>query len=258
MCTDTAKTIRAELKTAGYNRTKVSVRTDSYSMGSTVYVTIKSADVDYREVNKIAKSHERVHRCSYSGDILNGGNAFVIVEYDDDLVLGKLTAVIADRAPEVGSNAVVSLDLGDLGTVDLCRDAQWRDSYEISGEDSEGRHYCDRSITARGIVICLLRRHGPAVAPALLALSAPTATTEPTSTTEPTAPTATVIAFPAPAAPSAPPAPSVADLEAAAAEAAQATAAAQAALEAAQAAVNAAMIAETDALKALIAARKAG
>lgn len=253
MSTAIAKAIRTELKTAGYNRTRVSVRADNYSMGSTVYVTIKALDVDYREVNKIARSHERVHRCSYSGDILTGGNAFVIVEYDDDLVLGKLTAVIADRAPEVGSSAVVSLDLGDLGTVDLYRDTQWYESYVISGE-SGGRRYRDRSITAGGIVITLLQQHGPAVAPALLALSAPAAPVEPTEPTEPVEPTATVIAFPVPTAP----APSVADLEAAAAQAAQATAAAQAALEAAQAAVNAAMVAETDALKALIAARKAG
>lgn len=249
MSTAVAYAIRTELKAAGYNRNKVSVR--SRHWGS-VCVTIKDLAVDYREVSKIAKAKECVSRCSYSGEILSGGNTFIDVKYDDALDLGDLAAVITDHTPEVGSDAIVSLDLGDIGTADLYRDRGWHDSYVISGEDSEGRHYRDERYTAQGIVIALLQRHGPAVAPALLALSEPAA---PTAPAEPAEPAATVIAFPAP---TAPPAPSVADLEAAATEAAQATAAAQAALEAAQAAVNAAMIAETDALKALIAARKAG
>jgi hypothetical protein len=85
-----AKEIRTELKSRyGWTRNDVSVRANSYSMGSSIRIEIKSAAVRASKVKEIAEKFQRIDRCSYSGEILNGGNRFVFVEYDRDLVESK-------------------------------------------------------------------------------------------------------------------------------------------------------------------------
>jgi hypothetical protein len=90
-----SKAIRAALAAAGYGKADVSVYNKSYSMGSTVYVTIKRADLALTAVEQIASQHERVDRDS-SGEILGGGNCFVDVRYGDG-VLDAAAALIAKQ-----------------------------------------------------------------------------------------------------------------------------------------------------------------
>ncbi len=82
MSAETSKQIRANLKAAGYGARDVSVRNDSYSMGSTVRVRIKRAEVSLNDVHRIAIQNERVSRDEATGEILSGGNTFVDVAYE--------------------------------------------------------------------------------------------------------------------------------------------------------------------------------
>ena len=79
--TDEAKLLRTALKAKGWNSRKVSVRSSSFSMGSSIDVTIKDASVPMSVVKEIAKGAERIHRCEITGDILSGCNRYVSVNY---------------------------------------------------------------------------------------------------------------------------------------------------------------------------------
>lgn len=78
--------IRKALKSTGIKARDVSVRSDCYSMGSTIRIIVKSANVSIAKVEEIATRFARVARDESSGEILSGGNRFVDVEYADDLV----------------------------------------------------------------------------------------------------------------------------------------------------------------------------
>jgi hypothetical protein len=79
------KSIRAALKAElGYNTRQVSVRLDHYSLGHSVYFTIRDPNVDYEAVKRFAEGRvESVSRCEYSGEILGGGNTYTHVEIAD-------------------------------------------------------------------------------------------------------------------------------------------------------------------------------
>lgn len=94
---EAAARMRKELKAAGYNSRKVSVRTDYYSMGSSIHVTVRARGVDGATVKAIANAGERIDRCEITGEILSGGNLFVHFDY-----CGKLLKEIeADISAEV-------------------------------------------------------------------------------------------------------------------------------------------------------------
>lgn len=81
-----AAAIRAELKRHGYNARRVSIRTDYYSLGSSIYATIRDADVDVEKVTKIVERiGKHVRRCEISGDILSGGNTYVHISYTEEV-----------------------------------------------------------------------------------------------------------------------------------------------------------------------------
>lgn len=82
---EAAARMRRELKAAGYNARKVSVRTDYYSMGSSISVTIRARGVDFSKVKEIAQGGEQIRRCEISGDILSGGNLFVHFDFSRKL-----------------------------------------------------------------------------------------------------------------------------------------------------------------------------
>jgi len=77
-----ATTIRAELKRRGWTSRQVAVRSESFSMGSSITVTIKAAGIPLATVHEIAERAEHVRRCEVTGDILGGGNRYVTVHFD--------------------------------------------------------------------------------------------------------------------------------------------------------------------------------
>jgi hypothetical protein len=72
--TETAKKIRAALK-AAFPAVKFSVRSESYSMGSSVNISWTDGPTE-KQVEKIVSAHESIDRDGY-GEILSGGNRFV-------------------------------------------------------------------------------------------------------------------------------------------------------------------------------------
>lgn len=122
--TDRSATIRAELKKRGISSRHVSVRTDYYSMGSSIYVTIKDAAVSSELVKAIAKQHESIDRDQF-GEILNGCNRYVHVSYSDSarqaLAAPYLDAVKAAFAkiPHGDDRTLVSVEGTDGAMVSL-------------------------------------------------------------------------------------------------------------------------------------------
>jgi hypothetical protein len=102
MSTETAAAIRADLKARGWTARTVSVRNESYSMGSTVHVTIKDPDVPLATVAELARAHEHVHYCESTGEVLCGGNTHVSVSYDRAAIRPVAEAILARLSDEPG------------------------------------------------------------------------------------------------------------------------------------------------------------
>ncbi len=75
-----AKELRQELKAEGI---KASVVMRS---GSAIQVYLKDLAIDKDRVKEIAKKYENIHRCEYTFEILSGGNDYVFVDYDHDIL----------------------------------------------------------------------------------------------------------------------------------------------------------------------------
>lgn len=101
--TEHAAYIRHTLKTEhGWNSRHVSVKARYYSMGSSIDVRIKDASVALSVVEEIANKAERIDRCEISGEILSGGNRYVHVSYDSDVLqaMGKQFEPAVEAANE--------------------------------------------------------------------------------------------------------------------------------------------------------------
>lgn len=105
---DAAAQIRAALKSKGWSSRLVSVRAESFSMGSAIRVEIKSADVPIGEVEAIAKGHERIDRCEITQEILSGCNRYITVCYTREA-----QDALAARYLDVVERAVADLPEGD-------------------------------------------------------------------------------------------------------------------------------------------------
>lgn len=84
---EAAAEIRGKLKKLyGITSRQVSVRCASFSMGSSLDVTINDPAVDIREVRNIADCKEKIDRCELTGEILSGSNRYLEVKYGDKAV----------------------------------------------------------------------------------------------------------------------------------------------------------------------------
>lgn len=93
---DDAKTIRKRLKAElGLTSRDVSVRADNFSMGSAVRLRVKVAGCNLERIEEIARDvAERIRRCEISGDILSGGNRYVSVSLDGDLIRERVAEIL--------------------------------------------------------------------------------------------------------------------------------------------------------------------
>lgn len=148
MSVDDAAKIRADLKAAGYGVRDVSVRNDSYSMGSSVDVKIKRAEVPLGIVSEIAHRQERIHR-DESGEILSGGNMFVHVKYAHG-VLDAHAALVAKQI-EAGRTTFGTLHLSENS------DSMWLDIWQ-SGDGGQHVARLDRRYPGEGLARELAKR----------------------------------------------------------------------------------------------------
>lgn len=92
---EAAKAIRQQIKCElGLTARQVSVRSDSYSMGSSIDVRIKTAEAakHFDRIEQIASGKESVSRCEVTHEILNGGNRYVHVEIAQSATEAKIEA----------------------------------------------------------------------------------------------------------------------------------------------------------------------
>ena len=119
--TEHAAEIRKALKSRyGWTSRDVSVRSEYFSMGSAIRVTIKNAAVNPHIVRSLASGAERISRCAYSGEILSGANRYVSVSYahevSDEIAAKHIEAVEATEAAlDAHESDSVLLPIGDTG-----------------------------------------------------------------------------------------------------------------------------------------------
>jgi len=118
MSTETAKKIRKALKDKGFNIKDFSVRSRSGSLSSSVNVFIKNIKVDIDEVKEITRRFKEIDYCEASGEILGGGNTFVFVEYDWEVLqeASKAKYAQAEEIEKSTTNNVV-IDKGEYRVV---------------------------------------------------------------------------------------------------------------------------------------------
>lgn len=109
---EAAATIRQALKARGWNSRMISVRGDNYSLGSSIRVTIKSDSIPMQVVRDIATGVEEIDRCEVTGEILSGGNRFVFVDYDADVLVDMTYSIL---------QALEALEGMSEGTIDTIR-----------------------------------------------------------------------------------------------------------------------------------------
>lgn len=76
------KQIREELKKLGYNNRLVSVREDQGGLNWSFEITVKDLNINLKPIQEIADKYKQIDKCEASGEILNGGNLYIFVEYD--------------------------------------------------------------------------------------------------------------------------------------------------------------------------------
>lgn len=106
--TEHAATIRATLKQRhGWSSRQVSVRADSFSLGSAIRVEIKDSAIPICTVQAVANPSERIHRDGF-GEILGGGNRYVTICYSSEA-----QAIITRRYADQVQRAVNAVTPGD-------------------------------------------------------------------------------------------------------------------------------------------------
>lgn len=130
---DAAQQIRDALKARGWSSRQVSVRADSFSMGSAIRVLVRDVRVSLAVVKEIAQAHERVRRCEETGEILGGGNRYIDVDYSTE-ALASLRASIESVLSTVAHAPGAIVEVGGGWRA-------WRsDSKDYGGEMWRARH----------------------------------------------------------------------------------------------------------------------
>lgn len=137
---DAAK-IRAAYKARGWNARHVSVRSETYSMGSSITVRLKSLVVDEAEARRIAEAEEQIDRCKVTGEILSGANRYVSVGWSREAraeLLAPWLGPIKQAAARVAGNVHAEIPGAEGWT--LARDGiGWLQLWGPSSETGVGR-----------------------------------------------------------------------------------------------------------------------
>ena len=83
--TEAAASVRAAFKAHGWTSRQVSVRADSYSMGSAIRITVKDGSIPLHLIKSVAEGKEHIRRDGW-GEILSGGNRYVTVSLSREAI----------------------------------------------------------------------------------------------------------------------------------------------------------------------------
>jgi hypothetical protein len=140
--------LKAEL---GLTSRQVSVRADSFSMGSAVRVSIK-APVSREKVEQIANGQQRISYCEYSGEVLSGGNRYVTVDYDWQWVKAYGEQFV-EKLPTDGETVQVTEDArctnkGGRYCFEVRQFGMWREVNNVRDQKLAGSCWADRVLHA--------------------------------------------------------------------------------------------------------------
>lgn len=96
--------IRSELKAAGYPARAISVRVNYCGYSTSVSVTIKDINISLSDVEKIVNKYKDIDYDERSGEILMGGNTYVSVRYDYDLLDAEREKYMAEAQEIIDNN----------------------------------------------------------------------------------------------------------------------------------------------------------
>jgi hypothetical protein len=154
---DAAKLIRIALKNLGWNSRKISVKSDTFSGGSSIDVTIKDPSIPLSVVEKIANGEESIRRCEMTHEILSGCNRYVSVRY-------STPAVMALASPHIKRVKAIIEEVKGTGTslpvVDDIIVGNWNNNVTVNvteGDESPIRNW-DADSAAMNIGIILVER----------------------------------------------------------------------------------------------------
>jgi len=91
--------IRHELRKRGIGNRQVSVKSRSAMYDTVIEIVIKDLKISRDMVEEIAGKHEHIDRDERTGEYLQGGNTFIHISFDYDI----LQAAIKDMLPEAQS-----------------------------------------------------------------------------------------------------------------------------------------------------------
>ena len=99
-----AADIRKELKKQlGITSRQVSIRSRKSGHDEAIDIKIKDLTVNKMKVKEIAERYEYIRRCEYSGETLLGGNTYIFVELDYD-VLSAAKEELLETAKKIIDN----------------------------------------------------------------------------------------------------------------------------------------------------------
>jgi hypothetical protein len=157
--TQEAADIRAQYKALGWSSRDIGVRAEYFSMGSSIYITLKSASVDPHRAKAIAEGKERISRDAYTGEILGGGNRYVHMNYSDEYreILSRRfydAVSAADTELSKAGDGVLIPIAGTEGRAMLGK-AQWGGSLELWFDDRHAQQYNAGSLDAVAFELAL-------------------------------------------------------------------------------------------------------
>jgi hypothetical protein len=92
----TIKEVRNSIKKLGYNSRQISVRDGGGCYSTTINITIKDLNIDKDLIEEATSNFEKIDRCEASGEILSGGNTFIFVSYDWEIVRDEVKKYIPE------------------------------------------------------------------------------------------------------------------------------------------------------------------
>lgn len=112
-----AEKIKKELKDMGYNSRRVGVRAKGAGYSDSIRITIKDVSIKEDAIQEIANKYESIRYDDYTGEILSGGNLYILVEYDYDAVKNAYQPYLEEareiiNADSDGSNTVLVMEKG--------------------------------------------------------------------------------------------------------------------------------------------------
>lgn len=149
-----SKAIQEKLKAAGVPRAAYSIRVRDCGYSNSVRIDVKDLAVSIDDVKRIALHYQSIDRDERTGEILEGGNTYVFVQYDFDTLEAAQEKYLA-QAEGIYGHGYTEVMTHANGNVLLYLDTEPGEGFlYLKGENGMKRFYCRSAHkVAEGIAI---------------------------------------------------------------------------------------------------------